>query len=131
MLFQARIQDERRQLLCEYFSILNLQQLWTGPSPSLSPWPRANSFDLSSASSLLSPLSQIYTGGAALTDAAYAKACPNGAPAALASPAYKRKRSIVEPSPFVGGKVCPIGEQACPLSSNNAFECLNVQVNLA
>ena len=79
-----------------------------------------------------SHLSQIYIGGAALTDAVYKQACPtrNGAPAALASPAYKRKRSHVELSPFVGGKVCPIGEQACPLSGSNAFECINVNVDL-
>jgi len=133
MFFQARIRDGRGQLLCEYSSTYpHSSAAWTDPSDSLhSEPPHANFFNLLFFSSVF-PLSQIYTGGAPLTDAVYDKACPFPyAPPAAVSPAYKRKRSGVESSPFVGGKVWPIGEQACPISSSNAFECINVKVNLA
>ena len=77
--------------------------------------------------------SQVYTGGAAITDTTYAQSCANGAPVTAPAPSqapYKRKRKVLEPSPFVGGRICPIGEQACPLSTSNAFECINIKENL-
>ncbi|KAL7409580.1 hypothetical protein BDY24DRAFT_372445 [Mrakia frigida] len=74
----------------------------------------------------------IYTGAAPLTDELYAGSCANGAPVPGAVPsAYKKRKRTVEPSAFIGGKVCPVGEQACPLSTGNAFECVNVEDNLS
>lgn len=73
--------------------------------------------------------SQIYTGGLELTDAAYFDAWPSaGTVNPTVSPAPYRKRRMEEQSPFVGGKVCPIGEQACP--SDKGFGCVDVKEDL-
>ncbi|KAL7409063.1 hypothetical protein BDY24DRAFT_372436 [Mrakia frigida] len=72
---------------------------------------------------------QIYTGGLAFTRAAYLESCPsnNVVNQALPSPAFKKKRTE-EKSAFVGGKICPIGELACPLETG--LSCMNVKDNL-
>ncbi|KAL7410023.1 hypothetical protein BDY24DRAFT_372186 [Mrakia frigida] len=70
----------------------------------------------------------IYTGGTGLTDAQYAFACPsknNANPSAVPAPF---KRAVKEQNIFIGGKICPIGEQACPLGKG--FDCVDIKENL-
>ncbi|KAL7409594.1 hypothetical protein BDY24DRAFT_402778 [Mrakia frigida] len=75
----------------------------------------------------------IYTAGAPLTDTIYSTACLTlapgvGTPNPAVSPAPFRKRKVYEQTPFVGGKICPIGEQACLLSKD--LKCIDVVSNL-
>jgi len=45
------------------------------------------------------------------------------------SPApYRKRAEAKEQDYFVGGKICPIGEQACSLGK--VFGCVNVKENL-
>ncbi|KAL7410094.1 hypothetical protein BDY24DRAFT_418214 [Mrakia frigida] len=72
----------------------------------------------------------IYTGGVGLTDATYKIACPQTSQPdqSIPSPAYRR-RGVEEQSSFVGGKTCPVGEQACPLGKG--FGCVDIKNNLS